>query len=215
VWGNFGDPYRQMMNAGDDWVYLVLDRCLGAKYGYFSLRAVDPDDFDIQSTRFSSIGYSAGEQRIDPACSLQIGQNSHWGVWLHDCALMPGDSGGPILKQGTLAAVAIGASFFGGPGCPKVPRPARDLPSWANDNCANAAVPLTPALIDHIEAAQTAVAVQRLLGNLGYDSGQLGAIDEPPASEAIRRVERDMGWPVTGVPTEFLRKILMLRSPIS
>lgn len=134
VWGNFGDPYRQMMNAGDDWVYLVLDRCLGAKYGYFSLRAVDPDDFDIQSTRFSSIGYSAGEQRIDPACSLQIGQNSHWGVWLHDCALMPGDSGGPILKQGTLAAVAIGASFFGGPGCPKVPRPARDLPSWANDN---------------------------------------------------------------------------------
>jgi len=63
---------------------------------------------------------------------------------------------------------------------------------------AHLAVPLTRDIIDRVEAAYVAVAVQRVLIELGYDAGTLGAIDDPRASAAIRQVQREMGWAVTG-----------------
>jgi len=77
--------------------------------------------------------------------------------------------------------------------------------------CANVAVPLTKDIIDRVEAARVAVGVQRALIALGYDAGPLGGIDEPRASAAIRQVQHEMGWPVTGQPSDGLRKILILR----
>ena len=80
-----------------------------------------------------------------------------------------------------------------------------------NVRCANIAVPLTRDIVARIDAARAAVEVQRALIALGYDAGPLGAIDEPRAADAIRQMQQDMGWPVTGEATWALQKILWLR----
>ena len=84
------------------------------------------------------------------------------------------------------------------------------LTHW-NPRCANVAVPLTAEIIARIETARIAVGIQRALIAAGYDAGPLGAIEDPRAIAAIEQVQREMGWPVTGEPTDALRKILRLR----
>ena len=82
-------------------------------------------------------------------------------------------------------------------------------------HCANLAVPLVREIIDRVEAAHIATAVQRMLNALGYDAGPLGAIHEPRASAAIRKIQRQMAWPVTGEPTHSRWKILRLKALMS
>jgi len=115
--------------------------------------------------------------------------------------------------------VALNAGIVSDPGDPQCPRGGlrhRGAPlTHFNARCANVAVPLTRDIIARVEAARIAVGVQRALIALGYDAGPLGAIDEPRATTAIKHVQRDMGWPVTGEATDALRKILWLRTPTS
>jgi hypothetical protein len=215
VWGPYKGPDRQLRNPGDDWAYLVLDRCLGRDYGYFRLRNMDADDFEANADGFTAIGYSSGVQMIDPACSVHVHPADGHGVWLHDCALLPGDSGGPILKRNALTIAAIGSSFLSDesdPTCRAQAISVSTVLDW-HRNCANIAVPLSWEIIDRIEAAYVAVGVQRALSRLGYDAGPIGAIDETRAIAAIRQVQHNMGWIVTGEPTEALRKILILQLP--
>jgi hypothetical protein len=220
VWGDYSGSDRQWRRVAEDWAYLALDRCLGLEHGYFGLRSLDAGDLDTGEIGLSAIGYSAGRQMRDPVCTASPGEPFfRSGGWQHDCALLLGDSGGPIIRRGTLAVVALSGSYAAGlhglpcrsivgagDGDPPIPRDGR---------CANLAVPMSPEVIGRIEAAQTATALQRVLNRLGYDAGPLGAIDDPRATAAIGRAERDMGWSVTGQPSDGLRKILALRLSLS
>jgi hypothetical protein len=220
VWGDYRGPDRQIRGPHNDWAYLVLDRCLGYKYGYFSLRSLEADELEGGTDGFAAIGYSTGRQMVDPACSVHADRSAIAGkAWLHDCALAAGDSGGPIVKRGTLALVALGGSLLTDPGDPSCPTGGLQdggapLSRWS-ERCANLAVPLSWDIIDRVESAYCATRVQRALNQLGYDAGPLGAIDEPRAAEAIRQAQRDMGWAVTGEPSGALWKILWLRLPTS
>src|SRR5262245_28576842 len=211
VWGDYRGPDRTIRSPQNDWAYLVLDRCLGFEHGHFKLRSLDPEELGT-GDGFAAIGYSTGRQMLDPACSLRADHSPlRRGAWLHDCALMKGDSGGPIVKRGTLTAVALGGGFraeLGYAPCAS----GKGGPVFRLDNrCANGAVPLTWDIIDRISAARAASQVQRALNRSGYDAGPLGAVDDPRATAAITQFQRDMKLPVTGKPSDALAKILALK----
>lgn len=211
VWGDYTGADRQMRSVGDDWAYLVLDPCLGEEYGYFDLRSLDPDDPESKGEHFAAIGYSSGQQKLDPSCAIDPdGTMIRSGGWLHDCVLLEGDSGGPIVKRGTMTIVALGNSYLAGLNCPTGGH--APLSRW-DRRCANVAVPLSWDIIDRIRAASDAVDTQRALSRLGYETGPLGAIDEPRAAAAIRQAQHDMRWPVTGEPSCSFLKVLQLRLP--
>lgn len=211
VWGDYRGPDRQIRSAGNDWAYLVLDRCLGAERGYFSLRPLDPEELGA-ADRFVAIGYSSGRQKMDPDCSVRAGSPSiRKGAWPHDCALRAGDSGGPIVRRGTISLVALGSSFFAAPGEPSCAVDGDAVGSGWNERCANLAVPLTWEVIERVRAAEIASGVQRALIRLGYDAGPLGAVDEPRARDAIGEFQRAMRLAVTGEPSDSLWKILLLQ----
>jgi hypothetical protein len=213
VWGGYLGPDRQLRVPEDDWVYLTLDRCLGRTYGFFDLRDADaPAPVDHG---FTAIGYSAGRQMEDPACAARANPAAGSKGWLHDCALLPGDSGGPIFRGGTLSVVALASGYraiSGERGCIPAAAGAADDPvlAWGG-SCANIAVPLSSAMRGRICNAAVAVGLQRALARFGYDVGPIGAIEAPQLAEAIRQVERQLGWAQTGVPTDMLHKVLMLR----
>jgi hypothetical protein len=211
-WGDYLGPDRHLRVPHHDWAYLALDTCLGREFGHFVLRQADLQDQEGPIDEFAALGYSSGRQMIDPACAVHTWRANQ--SWRHDCALEAGDSGGPIFKRDTLALVALGASVVTDPQCPT--GGARYAPlARLSSRCANVAVPITRDISDRIQAARTAVGVQRALIALGYDAGPLCAIDEPRAIAAIKQAQRDMGWPVTGEPTHALWKILWLRLPTS
>jgi hypothetical protein len=211
VWGDYRGPDRALRSPQNDWAYLVLDRCLGFEHGYFSLRSLDPEDLETGGDGFAAIGYSTGRQMLDPACAVRADPSPiRKGAWLHDCALMEGDSGGPIVKRGTLTAVALGGGFRAELGySPCASGKGSALSRWDN-RCANGAVPLTGEIIDRVYAAKAASEVQRALDRLGYGAGPLGAVDDPRAAAAIRQFQRNMKLPVTGEPSCALAKILAL-----
>ncbi len=135
-------------------------------------------------------------------------------LYVHPAA---GDSGGPIVRRGTLALVALGGSLRTDPGDPLcltggLQDGGAPLSRWS-ERCANLAVPLSWDIIDRVESAYCATRVQRALIQLGYDAGPIGTIDAPRFAAAIRQAQRDMGWAVTGEPSGALGKILWLRSP--
>lgn len=216
VWGDYRGPDRQFRVPHQDWAYLALDDCLGAAHGHFQLRDLDLDEPDGMTGGFAAMGYSTGEQMMDPTCSVAaIRSRGGHRSWRHDCALEAGDSGGPIFKLDTRTLVALGAGVASDPAEPRCADGSMridgaSLAVWST-RCANLAVPLTRNIIDRVAAARLAVGVQRALTALGYDAGPLGAVDDPQAITAIRQVQREMGWPATGEPTDALRKVLVLR----
>jgi hypothetical protein len=220
VWGEYHGPGRHLRAPHEDWAYLVLDRCLGLEHGHFLPRAFDLQDLEGEIGGFAALGYSTGRQMVDPACTVQADRTREGTTsWLHDCALEAGDSGGPIIRRNTLTMVALGASVRTDPTeaqCPVggVRKRGAPLDRW-NVRCANVAVPLTRDVVERVGSARTAVGVQRALIALGYDAGPLGAIDEPRAIAAVKQVQRDMGWPVTGEPTDALHKMLLLKILVS
>jgi hypothetical protein len=213
IWGDYLGPDRQSRVPENDWAYLTLDSCLGSRYGFFDLR--DADAAPPVDHGFSAIGYSAGRQMADPTCAARAALATDGKGWLHDCALLPGDSGGPIFRGGTLTVVALASGYraiSGDRDCLAADPGAADDPflAWGR-GCANVAVPMTLAIRDQLCAADIAVGVQHALTELGYDAGPIGVIESPHAKAAIRQVEREMGWAVTGEPTDILNKVLQLR----
>jgi len=217
VWGNYLGADRHFRRAEEDWAYLVLDDCFGQRYGYFNMRGLAPEDLELGEDRFAAIGYSAGRQMLDPACSIHaVGTVITGGPWLHDCALLTGDSGGPIVQRGTTTLVALGegvSDSFGSDECQAPVRAptASPVPHW-DAGCANLAVPLTWAIIDRIREAEVISGVQLSLKILGYDAGPLGALEDRRISSAIAAFEHDFGLAVTGRPSYGLLKLLKLRS---
>lgn len=212
VWGDYRGPDRQFRRPQEDWAYLALDPCLGRTHGWNWMRALTPDE---AAGGIAAIGYSAGSQMADPACTL-VERTAGTGVWLHDCTVLAGDSGGPLLQRGTLTVVALSSGAGGGEGgqpCPSAAWTGRSeaLRLWTR-GCANRAVPLSWPVIDRIRAAAIAVAVQRQLLARGLDAGPLGAIEDPRLAAAIAAFEQAMGLPVSGRPTCALQTILELQA---
>ena len=99
TWGEYLGPDRQLRVPDRDSAYLVPDRCLGLEYGHFQLHEFELDDMTEPLGGFAALGYSTGTQMLDPACSVHaVRARSGNKAWLHDCALVAGDSGGPIMR---------------------------------------------------------------------------------------------------------------------
>jgi hypothetical protein len=154
---------------------------------------------------------------IDPTCSVHaVGTAITDGPWLHDCALLGGDSGGPIIQRGTTNLVALGegvSNSFGSDECQSASQPPTALPlQHGSADCANFAVPLSWTIIDRIREAEIISGVQLSLIILGYDAGPFGALEDPRISSAIATFERDYGLAVTGRPSYGLLKLLKLQT---
>lgn len=90
--------------AGDlsqDWLLLRLDRCLGDHLGYFRLsrEALQIRGAGPITPKLIAVGYPADRlpalrPTIDPACRVRL--ITSYGL-LHDCATLPGNSGGPLM----------------------------------------------------------------------------------------------------------------------
>lgn len=220
VWGDYLGPDRQYRHPENDWAYLALDPCLGEKYRHFHMQPFDLYPSTGTKDSVAAYGYSTGEQMLDPACSVDAERSTSGNrSWRHDCSLELGDSGGPIIKQASMVLIALNANIVGDPSDPECRgSDAQDedgAHSRMNVRCANVAVPLTRDIIDRVKAAHLATQTQRALNALGYKAGPLGAIGEPLFTSAIEQAQRDMGWAVTGEPTDTLRKILWLNVPSS
>jgi len=213
VWGNYLGPDRQFRRAGEDWVYLVLEDCLGLNYGYFNIRPLEPEELE-GSEELSAIGYSSGSQMMDPRCAIEIDPSVQAGAWQHDCVLLLGDSGGPLFVRDTKSLVALGSSAVARPGEPICGADTSGATAIRRDGtvaCANLAVPLSREIIARVRDAEIACGVQRVLLQLGYDAGPLGSVDEPKARAAIEQFQRSVGLDVTGEATDSLWMILLLQ----
>jgi len=214
VWGDYLGPDRQWRRPEEDWAYLMLDRCLGAQYGYFELREADLYEPPVDQG-FSAVGYSAGRQMVDPRCAARADPAAGAEAWLHDCAVLAGDSGGPIFRGGTLTVVALASGYRAHPNeraCLSADpgSPEDRFLGWGR-GCANVAVPVSSAIREKVWAAWTAIGMRDVLTRLGYNAGPPGMIEAPQLKAAVRRVERELGWSETGEPTGTLYKFLKLR----
>ena len=196
AWGDYLGPDRQWRQPEEDWVYLVLEDCLGLDYGWFDLREAEVYEPAVDRG-FTATGYSAGRQMADPACGARADPAEAAEGWLHDCAALAGDSGGPIFRAGSLTVVAMTNSTraqANGRACLSAdPHAGEDwFVTWGS-GCANVAVPVSSAMRARLKDASITVTVQGLLNKAGYDAGPLGAIESPQLQAAIRQAKRDTG----------------------
>jgi hypothetical protein len=108
--GNFGRDRR------GDWLLLKLEKCVGEQLGFVSMDG-EPTKVGM---KLMNAGFPIDRPRqaglsIDPSCRVYFVTNA--GA-LHDCAFLPGNSGGPlfdIVHEGgrwSLRAIAIGSAGF-------------------------------------------------------------------------------------------------------
>jgi V8-like Glu-specific endopeptidase len=109
-----------------DWLLLRLDRCLGEQLGTIPLAnqplSASPG-WRVDGPGILSAGYPDDRSAmagltVDPKCQVQLLDHQ---TLVHDCAAVPGDSGGPILVRttsGALEVVAIHSASKGGSGPP-------------------------------------------------------------------------------------------------
>lgn len=97
-----GGTPRRRSDVSQDWILLRLDRCLGATLGFLPLskmplafradrRAIGPD---LKAIGFPHDRAVERGPTIDPLCAVRM--ISSFGL-LHDCATLPGNSGGPLI----------------------------------------------------------------------------------------------------------------------
>ena len=212
AWGDYLGPERQWRWPGEDWAYLVLEDCLGLQYGYFDLREADLYEPAVDRG-FTATGYSAGRQMVDPACAARAGAAKDVPGWLHDCATLSGDSGGPIFHAGTLTVVAMTSGYraqSNGRACLSVVHGDAWFPSWGS-GCANVAVPVSSAMREAIWDAMVKLGLQYMLSRAGYDTGPLGHIESPKLQAAVEQAQHDLGWRLSEKPMHHFLTIQFLR----
>jgi hypothetical protein len=214
-WGDYAKLDQQLRGEDQDWAYLVLDPCLGLNFGYYHLRSLDPDDADIFGETYSAIGYSSGRQLVDPNCALHPVELAYKrGGVFHDCTVLVGDSGGPIVRNGSLSVIAIASGFrvdMTQPSCSNASQPTSALARWES-NCTNLAVPVTIDMIEKIRIARLAVWLQLALKEMGYDTGRFGAIEDEQFKMAVVDSQRHLGLPTDGKLTYALCAMLSMLS---
>ena len=92
--------YGQSGTTGADWAILRLNWRIGDVYGYMGLRIAPADETlmarDIAMITFS-LDFRNGEVAgIEKGCHIR---KVEYDYFLHDCAVSPGGSGGPILDS--------------------------------------------------------------------------------------------------------------------
>ena len=103
-------------NRTEDWLLLKLNSCVGAELGFVALSGEPP----VVNIKLMNAGFPVDRPKrsglsIDPSCRIHY--ITKIGV-LHDCAFLPGNSGGPLFNiesEGnrlSLRAVAIGSAGF-------------------------------------------------------------------------------------------------------
>jgi len=114
-----GDAQTTPADYSNDWALLRLDRCLGARFGYYPVSA---EGFYLfggtgrVGPALIGIGYprdrGARQLTIDPACEAR--QRTKFGL-RHDCAVIPGGSGGPLVtwNSGRSRHEAVGINVAG------------------------------------------------------------------------------------------------------
>ena len=84
------------LDRRSDWMLIRLDDCLGRRLGYLELAEHDVPGI---GEPIRSAGYpegSLGQLVIDPTCQVHFQTD---GEWRHDCAVLRGNSGGPIFRH--------------------------------------------------------------------------------------------------------------------
>ena len=100
--------------AAHDWALLELEKPVGDQVGWVAL-----GDGQVAGMRVSAIGYGEDRKHVPTAdIGCHLGTQRPEGVWLHDCAAVHGDSGGPVLvwRDGGPVLVAIHVASLGGLG---------------------------------------------------------------------------------------------------
>ena len=189
-------PARQFRTPANDWVLLVLEKCLGVRHGYLLPYDAALNDDIPNRGGFTAVGYSAGRQMVDSNCSIRLGSGSGAGAtMLNDCPALPGDSGAPIIMRGTNRVVGMISGFHAGSSlsCGS----SKDIvhEPW-NLQCTNGAIPFS-VLSSNKLTEQLGIFTPKLAVRLGYDVGPYGVIDQPLLARAIEQVQSDMGM----VPT--------------
>lgn len=116
--GQYQDSRSPARTTATDWIVLRLDRCLGRSIGFLRLDAIG------SATRISAAGFPRDRSRrdgvvVDRECRIvAVGR----GEITHDCATLPGNSGGPLLKGkgGEISAIGINAAGWDRTGTPFV-----------------------------------------------------------------------------------------------
>lgn len=213
IWGDYTGPDRSFRKPGEDWVLLALKDCLGTHHGYLTPYDADLNEDIPQRGGFAAVGYSTGVQMIDADCTVRkhtdaLGRP----IILHDCAANPGDSGSPIVRQGTGRVVGIISSVhaeFESGSCKATGDTV--LEEW-NTQCTNIAVLFEAPLVDRVETAREIIRVQHQLLGLGYDAGPLGVLDHPQLHAAVIKFQRDSGIRPTGKIDSVLCSYLYFRA---
>lgn len=105
-----------------DWTLLRLRQCLGRKFGHVTLTGNLPKVGEpIAMAGYPRDSALADGLVVDPSCEIREARTD---VLLHDCAVLPGNSGSPlfrIVSDGRHArlqvfAIVAAGHYFGGPG---------------------------------------------------------------------------------------------------
>jgi len=79
-----------------DWTLLRLDKCLGRTFGSVRLTSdVPASDEPVQMAGYPSDKALSEGLVVDPDCHVR---QRRWGMLLHDCATLPGNSGSPLYR---------------------------------------------------------------------------------------------------------------------
>lgn len=95
---------------GADWLLLRLDRCLGRQLGHLPLATIARVSIENPRIKIEAAGYPrdrviATGLTVDPDCAVIWNDGARIA---HDCASLPGNSGGPLLIWDGARWVAIG-----------------------------------------------------------------------------------------------------------
>lgn len=100
----------------DDWAILKLDKPLGFKYGTLRWRALPASFLSENPKQFALVGYSGDFPPTGPGetASVHMGcsiRGEAQEVLLHDCDMLGGSSGGPILGKLNNDFRVVGINF--------------------------------------------------------------------------------------------------------
>lgn len=105
----------------DDWALLELEHPIGQQAGTLGWALIDREilaRLNTSAGRFSLSGYRGDRpfvQTVDHHCRID-GTTGNGRLLVHECPIMRGDSGGPILLQGPAEAYRVVGIDVGGSG---------------------------------------------------------------------------------------------------